>query len=157
LRALADEHPHCVFIARRCHTLGFQSEELLAQHYSKFGQVRRVLVMPSTVKCSLKNTAKRVRPGSIGFIVMADAESVERILQEGGEQTVAGKGITVGRFRHCQQFPPKSPGSGMGFASTSSDASKESTGLCLTPLSQRSTSPSSFASSGLDGADSWES
>jgi hypothetical protein len=164
LRALEDEHPQCVFIVRRCHSLGFQSSELLAQHYSEFGQVRRVLVMPSTVKCAPKKAATRVRPGSIGFIVMADAGSVERILREGGEQTVAGKTVTVGRFRHCQQLPPEPLGVGTGLASTSGEAlggrTMESVGHCLTPLSQRSTSPSSFASSGflgLDGADSWES
>jgi hypothetical protein len=159
LRALEDEHPQCVFVARRCHTLGFQSDEMLARHFSKFGQVRRALVMPSTVKCTPKKAATRVRPGSIGFIVMADVESVERILQEGSEQTVAGKSIKVGRFRHSQPLSPKQPGNGMAFASTSGEAPgrrpTESVGLCSTPFSQRSTSPSSSAFSGLH-ADSWE-
>jgi hypothetical protein len=96
----AEEDPRRVLVARRCHTLGFQSEQLLAEHCSEFGRVSRVLVMHSRVKHSKRAGAPlRLRPGSIGFIVMAEAESAERILREGAERTVAGKRVEVGPFR----------------------------------------------------------
>lgn len=40
----------------------------------------------------------RRRPGSIGFVVMADPEIVERIVQLGRQQTIAGKCVLVEPF-----------------------------------------------------------
>ncbi|CAK0890438.1 unnamed protein product, partial [Prorocentrum cordatum] len=95
-----EEDPGRVLVARRCHALGFESEQLLVNHCSQFGRVSRVLVMHSRVKQKHKPTGPvRLRPGSIGFIVMAEAEGAERVLQAGAEQTVAGRRLEVGPFR----------------------------------------------------------
>merc|ERR1719464_2261340 len=99
LTELQEEDPRCVFIARRISSMGFRSQELLATHYSHHGEVRRVLVAHSKVKpFRSTGTKPRIRPGSLGFIVMATAESVASILGTGKEQTVAGCGILVEPF-----------------------------------------------------------
>mmetsp|Transcript_34128 Transcript_34128/g.77873 ORF Transcript_34128/g.77873 Transcript_34128/m.77873 type:complete len:678 (-) Transcript_34128:136-2169(-) len=113
LTALQCEDPRRVFIARRIGRMGFRSEEVLAAHYSHYGQVERVLVAHSKVKPfrSMGNQP-RIRPGSLGFIVMEDAECVERILEAGLEQVVNGHHIHVERFKRnavkCD-FAPSEP------------------------------------------------
>ncbi|CAK0830889.1 unnamed protein product [Prorocentrum cordatum] len=107
LKLLQREQSQCVFVARRLNTLGFASDALLTAHFSAFGQVRRVLVAHSQVKRSRGDSgepAARVRPGSIGFVVMVDAGAVARILQAGSQQVVAGKRIAVEPFQHA---PPE--------------------------------------------------
>ncbi|CAK0887271.1 unnamed protein product [Prorocentrum cordatum] len=99
LKLLQREHDHqCVFVARRLHTLSFASERLVASHFSAFGQVKRVLIAHTKATRSLE-AAARVRPGSIGFVVMAHASAVTRILESGSQQVVAGKSIVLEPFR----------------------------------------------------------
>lgn len=102
LRSLMQEDVGCLFLARGVNALGFESEELLTSHYSGYGRVRRVLVVHSKARCWSGGTLSartRLRPGSMAFVVMEDADVVERIVREvGSEQTVAGKRIRVERF-----------------------------------------------------------
>mmetsp|Transcript_18332 Transcript_18332/g.33224 ORF Transcript_18332/g.33224 Transcript_18332/m.33224 type:complete len:674 (+) Transcript_18332:102-2123(+) len=121
LTALQSEDPRRVFIARRIGRMGFRSEEVLAAHYSRYGQVERVLVAHSKVKPfrSMGNQP-RIRPGSLGFIVMENAECVERILEAGLEQVVNGHHIHVESFKRNSVKDPK-----CGFAVSETEESSQ--------------------------------
>jgi len=102
LTELQGEDPRCVFIVRRVSSMGFQSQELLATHFSQWGMVTRVLVAHSKVKpfrCS--GNLPRIRPGSLGFVVMDSVKSVKNILAAGKEQMVADCLISVEPFEQC--------------------------------------------------------
>ncbi|CAK0892861.1 unnamed protein product, partial [Prorocentrum cordatum] len=51
-----------VLVARRCHSLGFESEQLLMNHCSQFGRVSRVLVIGQ----GLEKTARACAVGTVG-------------------------------------------------------------------------------------------
>jgi hypothetical protein len=95
LTELQVEDPACVFIARRISRMGFRSREALLRHYSKYGKVKRVLVAHSRVKSYQEF---RIRPGSLGFIVMTTASSVQKIFAAGKDQTICGCTITLEPF-----------------------------------------------------------
>jgi len=104
LSALQQEDPKCVFIARRINGMGFKSQEILTAHYSQYGEVSKVLVAHSQVKpYRNKGVEARIRPGSLGFIVMGSAGAVERILEDGHEQNVSGWRICVEPFEQTAQ------------------------------------------------------
>jgi len=81
-----------VVIVRKIKHLGFNSAKALRRHYSTFGKVERVLVSYSHVQ-------SRVRPASLGFIVMGDKETADKVLAAGSEQVVGTVPITVGPFK----------------------------------------------------------
>lgn len=100
LQLLADEDPDCLFIVRRISKLGFKACRKLKQHFSAYGTVVRVLVAHSTVRqhgdpqCN-----SRRRPSSLGFVHMASAGAVSKVLAEGDEQEIDGCLIRVQCFR----------------------------------------------------------
>lgn len=99
LRSLKDEDPRRIFIARRINKLGFKSAEIVQQHFTQYGNVRCVLVAHSKVKPWLsQNSSFRVRPGSLGIIVMEDIEGVKQILALGEKHIIAGHTTIVQRF-----------------------------------------------------------
>eukprot|EP00930_Biecheleria_cincta_P000489 TRINITY_DN10106_c0_g1_i1.p1 TRINITY_DN10106_c0_g1~~TRINITY_DN10106_c0_g1_i1.p1 ORF type:complete len:879 (+),score=201.08 TRINITY_DN10106_c0_g1_i1:199-2835(+) len=99
LSSLKDEDPRRIFIARRINKLGFESAEIVQHHFAQYGKVRCVLVAHSKVRPWLSQTSScRVRPGSLGIIVMEDVESVRRILALGELQIIAGHTTIVQRF-----------------------------------------------------------
>lgn len=99
LSKLRSEDPSCVFAVRRTNKLGFRARELVSHHFSQYGEVCQVLIAPSKVKPMGRNQEKQPRPGGLGLIVMANAESVEYIHSLGEEQMVAGHPIRVQHFR----------------------------------------------------------
>jgi hypothetical protein len=104
LRALEAVEPSRVLVVRKIHKLGFQSEILLALHCSRFGLVQEVMVplrQAKTFGSRVQPAAEavtRLRPGAMGFVVMADAACTQRILEAGKKQEVAGESITVEPF-----------------------------------------------------------
>jgi len=108
LRLLEEENVRCVLMVRRISRLGFQSDDILATHNSRFGQVKRVLVPRSKVKSQFsrrREIAFRIRPGSLGFIAMEESLNVDRILRAGRDQIAAGLSIVV------EPFQPTGPAS----------------------------------------------
>ncbi|CAK0836475.1 unnamed protein product [Prorocentrum cordatum] len=93
LQSLCREDSEHVVVVRRVNTLGIETQGALAKHFSAFGRVRRVLATQS--KVATQSGRSRVRAGGIAYVVMADAESVGRILQAGPRQTVASRSISV--------------------------------------------------------------
>lgn len=88
LERIKEVCPKKALIVRKIKTLGFESSELLQQHFTKYGNVEEVLVSHSITKPSAKRTKGRVRPAAMGFVVMATVEDAEKVLAAGGSQTV---------------------------------------------------------------------
>lgn len=146
LTDLQEEPPKCVFIVRRVSCMGFQSQELLLQHYSQYGIVKRVLVAHSKVKPVRQSGATpRIRPGGLGFIVMESPAAVKTILAIGKEQLVVGCHICVEPFEQTVKSKEDSGSlsvsttegsgsnssekdSGSGIGSTSSEKGSQSDG-----------------------------
>ncbi|CAE7389973.1 unnamed protein product [Symbiodinium natans] len=109
LTHLQSEDPKCVFITRRINGMGFQSKDILHAFYGQYGKVVKVLVAHSKVKPFRRQGAQaRIRPGSLGFVVMDSPEAVEKILAVGTNHKVAGHMISVEPFETEQ--PIKSLG-----------------------------------------------
>lgn len=88
-----------VLIVRRIKQLGFSSGSRLREHFEQFGRVEQVLMSHSHVQ-------QRVRPASLGFVVMVRREDAEAALAAGGEQEVLGHTILVCPFKHPEGRTP---------------------------------------------------
>jgi hypothetical protein len=99
LKALGNEDPQCIFIVRKVNRLGFRSVEVLTKFFEQHGTVVKVLVAHSKVKRNQPGNAELyLRPGSLGFVLMKNQESVQRILAGGPTVTVQGTPIRVQAF-----------------------------------------------------------
>lgn len=104
LHLLSNEDPACLLIVRRINKLGFKAAKKLKQYFSQYGPVANVLCAHSTVRLNSCEpdppVIARKRPSSLGFIHMAMASSVLKIL-ENAEHEVDGFIIRVEKFeRH---------------------------------------------------------
>jgi len=96
------ETERIVFV-RRIKNLGFGSSECLWAYFSKFfGAVEEVLVAHSRVQ--RKDTAKypsetRMRPASIGFVVMHNREDASNIINGDRKHNIEGVTIEVETFK----------------------------------------------------------
>merc|ERR1719301_186425 len=88
LELLRQRQPEHVIIVRKIKKLGFESPQLLDEHFSQHGEVKELLVAHSHVKPTAKRPSGRVRPAALGFVVMADAEAVQNVLKAGTEQMI---------------------------------------------------------------------
>lgn len=87
-----------VLMVRKINRLGMESAAALQSYFSKFGAVDRVL----TSNCQIKTTAgknARVRPATVGFVVMDAASSVQAALAHGADHLVQGVSISVSSFQ----------------------------------------------------------
>jgi len=128
LTQLQPEDPRCVFITRRINGMGFQSKDVLTAHYEQFGKVLKVLVAHSKVKPFRRQggAQSRIRPGSLGFIVMDSPESVEKVLAVGTHQTVAGHKISVERFERIAK--PEDAGQSVADSTCTTNGDSTTTG-----------------------------
>lgn len=100
LRELEHVDPDRVFLVRKINRLGFESPEVLEEHYSKYGKVVRVLVAHTHVRLSEKRRfTARMRPSCLGFVVMSKKEDARAIMALGREQVVNGATILVQSFQ----------------------------------------------------------
>lgn len=83
LERLRSYDPACCLHVRKIKPLGVKSPEKLHGYFSRFGRVLEVLVSHSFEKPSLKRHRGRVRPASLGFIVMESQAIAQAILSEG--------------------------------------------------------------------------
>lgn len=100
LQLLGKEDPVTIFIVRRINKLGFKAGRRLTIHFSRFGEVRRVLIARSNRKEGVAedHTQWRRRPSSLGFVQMCSSAAVAQVLAMGNEQEVGGFPILVERF-----------------------------------------------------------
>jgi hypothetical protein len=84
-----------VITVRKVHKLGFKSASLLEQHFSRYGQVNNVVLLP--MRARPKETNRGIRPSSMGFVVMATKSQAANALRE-PTQSVRGWPIEVKPF-----------------------------------------------------------
>lgn len=95
MKALEAVEPERILQVRRIKHLGFGSARTIRTHCTQYGQVEKVFVSHSRAQT-------RVRPASLGFVVMADVASTQAVLAAGLEQQVGGAPIRLGPFeRHA--------------------------------------------------------
>merc|ERR1719161_15596 len=98
LELLRQRQPDCVIIVRKIKKLGFESSQMLDEHFSQFGEVKELLVAHSHVKPTPKRPNGRVRPAALGFVVMATAEAAQNAFQAGADQMINGYIIELAPF-----------------------------------------------------------
>jgi len=98
LELLRERQPECVIIVRKIKKLGFESPQILDDHFSQFGEVKELLVAHSHVKPTSKRPNGRVRPAALGFVVMATPEATENAFKAGTDQMIAGVSIELAPF-----------------------------------------------------------
>merc|ERR1719160_1821297 len=98
LELLRQREPEHVIIVRKIKKLGFESPQLLDEHFSQYGEVKELLVAHSHVKPTSKRPNGRVRPAALGFVVMATAEAVQSALKAGANQMIYGHAIELASF-----------------------------------------------------------
>jgi hypothetical protein len=99
-----------ILTVRRIHKLGFESAQVLRAHFSSFGVVDKILLLPSRRKItSGRGTGcARTRPSSMGFVVMKDVASVDMALlerlSEDNTHNVCGFKLVVQKFERSTTF-----------------------------------------------------
>jgi hypothetical protein len=93
---IMNEDERCVFAARQINKFGFRAKNVLAQHFSQYGEVSRVLSPPSGTKG--RRGGAIARPSNFALIVMKLPEAVQQILAEGSTHMVKGWPIQVSRY-----------------------------------------------------------
>lgn len=96
LRDLAEMDNRRVLMVRKINRLGLDSAAALESYFSKFGTIERVMVSHSRAKGS--HGQMRVRPATLGFLVMSKVEEVEAALAHGPEHTIQDAQIMVSTF-----------------------------------------------------------
>jgi len=98
LELLRQRQADCVIIARKIKKLGFESPQILDEHFSQYGEVKELLVAHSHVKPTPKRPNGRVRPAALGFVVMATPDAAANVFQAGTEQMIGGFSIELAPF-----------------------------------------------------------
>lgn len=102
LEKIKEQCPEKALIARKIKPLGFESPELLREHFTKYGPVRDVLVSHSITKPSPKRPNGRMRPAAMGFVIMETLEGAKKALAAGELQMISDTQIEVALFQeHC--------------------------------------------------------
>jgi len=98
LELLRERQPECVIIVRKIKKLGFESPQMLNDHFSQYGEVKELLVAHSHVKPTAKRPNGRVRPAALGFVVMSTAEGAQNAFKAGTDQMLCGFSIELAPF-----------------------------------------------------------
>jgi hypothetical protein len=98
LELLRTRQPDHVIIVRKIKKLGFESPQLLDDHFSQYGEVKELLVAHSHIKPSAKRPNGRVRPAALGFVVMATQEGAQNAFKAGAEQMINDMSIELASF-----------------------------------------------------------
>lgn len=96
LRDLAQLDSNRVVLVRRINRLGLDSPAALQDYFAKYGTIDRLLVSHSRSKSTSGTT--RVRPATVGFLVMSNADDAQAILAQ-PEHIVQGAAIVVSTFQ----------------------------------------------------------
>lgn len=90
-----------ILLARRINRLGFDSADVLAAHFARYGRVAHVFVprSRSVARSQSHRPFVRRRPSGIGFVVMDEDGAVDAIFQDGETHCVAGVAVQLQRFQ----------------------------------------------------------
>jgi len=98
LELLRLRQPDCVIIVRKIKKLGFESPQILDEHFSQYGEVKELLVAHSHVKPTAKRPNGRVRPAALGFVVMDTPDAAHNAFKSGTNQILGGISIELAPF-----------------------------------------------------------
>jgi len=98
LELLRQRQPECVIIVRKIKKLGFESPQILDDHFSQYGEVKELLVAHSHVKPTSKRPNGRVRPAALGFVVMATPEGTHNAFKGGTNQIIGDVSVELAPF-----------------------------------------------------------
>lgn len=99
LADLAQVDSDLVLMVRKINRLGCDSAAAMESYFSKFGTIDRCMVNHSRSRPTPGGPA-RLRPATVGFLVMSDPEAVKSALNfNGGEHLVRGVTINVAPFK----------------------------------------------------------
>jgi len=104
LQDLENEDHDAIFIVRRIGNLGFSSDHHLRSYFSKYGEVKHVYVSHSRVRCMRQETF-RMRPSSLGFVVMSSKNAASQIVADGPQHCVANVNVKVEAFHRRSNSP----------------------------------------------------
>lgn len=85
-KLLEADDDECIICVKKIHKLGFKSVKYLRQYFSMFGQVSRMVILPSRQKDQTftpyygSSPANAVRPASMCFVVMSTKSAAGQIL-----------------------------------------------------------------------------
>ncbi|EER20066.1 hypothetical protein Pmar_PMAR007349 [Perkinsus marinus ATCC 50983] len=105
LRSLSNIDEKRVFTVRKIQKLGFESPPKLREYFSLWGRVTNIMVLHRQARTTSSSSSGdmsndknvRVRPPSVGFVVMEDPEVVTRILAT-PQHTICGHSCEVQVF-----------------------------------------------------------
>ncbi|KAF4665419.1 acyl-protein thioesterase [Perkinsus chesapeaki] len=128
LRSLSNVDERRVFTVRKIQKLGFESPPKLREYFSMWGKVTNILVLhrqarTASTGAETNEKSVRVRPPSVGFVVMEDPEVVSRIL-------ATPKHVICGHSCEVQVFERKhrhATGESLSSCSDSATSSQPST------------------------------
>jgi len=122
MQEIAEVDAGSVILVRKIKKMGFSSRRLLRDHFSQFGMVAKVLMAHSRLKGSEQ---PRLRPASLGFVVMRSSAEAEHAFAAGSTQEVSGVSIDVLRFVRRGGGVPEGPDRGQGLDELPEDALPE--------------------------------
>lgn len=99
LRDLSDIDNNRVVMVRKINRLGLESASPLKSHFSQFGSVERVMAAPARAKAQFGQAKTRLRPATMGFVVMSTAEQANAAFKFGAEHMLDGCTIVVSPFQ----------------------------------------------------------
>jgi len=115
LQVLEEVDEACVLTVRKIHKLGLNSAQVLREHFSQFGEVDRVMLLPSRPKSVASSAAGlnasvgvgKVRPASMAFVVMRSRQPA--IIARLSEiHAIEGHSVQVQKFRRDPCITPQS-------------------------------------------------
>lgn len=86
-----------ILMVRKINRIGMDSAGVLEAYFSKFGTIERVMVSHSRSKSNMGQM--RLRPATVGFLVMSKAEDVQAVLAYGQEHCVQGVAVSALPFQ----------------------------------------------------------
>jgi hypothetical protein len=92
-----------IFMVKRIGKLGFGSVQFLKTYFGQFGGITDVYVshtFDKRTRVCADNTREKLRPGTLGFVVMDKAEDVVAIFEKGLEHVVYGKNVSLSTYEH---------------------------------------------------------
>jgi hypothetical protein len=101
-KLLESDDDECIICVKKIHKLGFKSVKYLRQYFSLFGQVSRMVILPSRQKDQTftpyyASAANAVRPASMCFVVMSTRWEASKILLQELHQ-IGDWPVEVSRF-----------------------------------------------------------
>ncbi|KAF4744347.1 acyl-protein thioesterase, partial [Perkinsus olseni] len=152
LRSLSNVDEKRVFTVRKIQKLGFESPPKLREYFSMWGKVTNILVLHRQARTAStsggdSNNEKnvRVRPPSVGFVVMEDPDVVSRILAT-PKHVICGHSCEVQVFerKHRHSTGSSSNGGGESFSSVDTSTISSPTSPESSPASGMSNKSDEF-------------